>query len=71
MAEKKAKDAGQKEVQSTMDEATERGYLGSVPDPTPNSAYTIQGVTSGAPTPETDRGAKAKADEAAQEGSKA
>lgn len=34
-------------------EATRKGYLGSVPDETPNAAYTVPGVTSGAETPET------------------
>lgn len=47
-------DVGQAEVQANMDEATEKGYIGEVPDKTPNSAYTVQGVTSGAKTPETD-----------------
>lgn len=56
MAEKRKRgDAGQGEVQSNMDQATARGYLGAVPDPTPNSAYTVRGVTGGAKTPETDR----------------
>lgn len=55
MADKKqATDAGQAEVQANFDRANEQGYVGSVPDPTPNEAYTVAGVTSGAPTPETD-----------------
>lgn len=55
MAEKKqAADAGQAEVQANMDEDTEKGYHGEVPDKTPNSAYTVAGVTGGAKTPETD-----------------
>lgn len=36
-----------------LDEANRRGYLGTVPDDTPNEAYSLQGVTSGQPTPET------------------
>lgn len=47
-------DAGQKEVQENMDEINEKGYLGEVPDPTPNENYTVEGVTQGKPTPETD-----------------
>lgn len=59
MAEKKttpaSEDAGQAEVQAKSDEATEKGYFGELPDETPFENYTLQGVTSGAPTPETDR----------------
>jgi hypothetical protein len=50
----KSDDLGADEVQAKVDEAEAKGYLGEVPDPTPNSAYTVGGVTSGAPTPETD-----------------
>jgi hypothetical protein len=32
-----------------------QGYRGVKADPTPNENYTVAGVTSGAPTPETDR----------------
>lgn len=52
-------------VQSTVDEETERGYNGTEVDPTPNENYTLAGVTSGKPTPETDEKAAAKAAEAA------
>ncbi len=48
------KDVGQAEVQHAFDEANAKGYFGSVADPTPNENYTVSGVTSGAPTPETD-----------------
>lgn len=66
MADKKqAADAGQAEVQAKFDEEQERGYRGSVPDPTPNEAYTVAGVTSGAKTPETDAKAKAEVEKAA------
>jgi hypothetical protein len=75
MAGKKDKaqagDQGQAEVQARMDEAHAKGYEGYAPDPTPNSAYTVAGVTAGAPTPETDEKAAAKADEAAKEADQA
>lgn len=65
MAEKQDKaardDLGQAEVQARVDEATERGYVGTVPDPTPNEAYTLAGVVAKRPTPETDAGAAADA----------
>lgn len=48
-------DAGQAEVQARFDEANKKGYFGETPDETPNENYTLQGVTSGKPTPETDR----------------
>lgn len=47
------------------DEAAEKGYIGTVPDPTPNEAYTLHGVAEGQPTPETDRGLRKQAEEAA------
>ena len=47
---------GANEVQARFDEAAEKGYFGSVPDETPNENYTLKGVTSGKPTPETERG---------------
>lgn len=53
---KDADDAGQAEVQAAFDEAEEKGYFGTTPDDTPNENYTLQGVTSGKPTPETERG---------------
>lgn len=51
-------DAGQAEVQAKFDEANEKGYFGETPDETPNENYTLAGVTSGKPTPETERGKK-------------
>ena len=45
---------GNSEVQEKIDDETEKGYRGTVPDPTPNENYTVAGVTSGKPTPETD-----------------
>lgn len=53
---KNADDAGQDEVQRKFDEAAEKGYFGKSPDSTPRENYTLQGVTSGKPTPETERG---------------
>lgn len=47
-------DAGASEVQEKVDAENEQGFRGVKVDPTPNEAYTLQGVTSGAPTPETD-----------------
>jgi hypothetical protein len=41
-------------IQEATDEAEGQGYLGVAVDPTPNENYTLKGVTSGAPTPETD-----------------
>lgn len=52
-AERQA-EAGNERVQAAMDKETERGYRGDSPDPTPNEAYTVEGVTKRAPTPETD-----------------
>jgi hypothetical protein len=65
-ADSASTDAGQDEVQHTFDEANEKGYFGFVPDPTPNENYTVSGVTSGAPTPETDADAREAARKAAR-----
>lgn len=51
-----ADDLGAAEVQAKFDEANEKGYFGYSPDETPRENYTLQGVTSGKPTPETTRG---------------
>lgn len=58
------KDAGKAEVQDNVDEETEHGFRGTKVDPTPDAAYSVAGVTKGAPTPETDDDAAAKADAA-------
>lgn len=58
------KDAGQDEVQKKVDIETEQGFRGEKVDPTPDAAYSVAGVTSGKPTPETDDKAAAKANEA-------
>ena len=44
----KAKDHGQAEIQAAWDEANAQGYWGSVPDETPNEAYTVAGVVKAA-----------------------
>jgi hypothetical protein len=51
-----ADEVGADEVQARFDEANEQGYFGHTPDETPNENYTLKGVTSGAPTPENQRG---------------
>lgn len=58
------KSAGQDQVQAKVDQETEQGFRGEKVDPTPDSHYSVAGVTSGKPTPETDEKAAAKADEA-------
>ena len=47
-------DAGEREVKQRVDAENEQGFVGIEVDPTPNSAYTVAGVTAGEPTPETD-----------------
>lgn len=49
-----AADTSTAEAQQKADEDTARGFRGIEVDSTPNENYTIAGVTSGAPTPETD-----------------
>lgn len=41
-------------AQAIMDKENEQGFRGIEVDSTPNENYTVAGVTSGAPTPETD-----------------
>lgn len=48
-------EAGNAEVQEKIDAESEQGYRGFVADTTPNENYTVAGVTSGKPTPETTR----------------
>lgn len=55
------------QVQAAVDAETERGFRGVEVDQTPNEAYTVAGVTSGQPTPETDP----EAAELAREGQRA
>lgn len=61
MANQKPKDSGEAEVQAKVDEENERGFRGARVDPTPLENYTLEGVTSGKPTPETDEDAAAAA----------
>lgn len=42
MATRKTDDQGQAEVQQAADEATEKGYIGTTPDPFPNEAYSLK-----------------------------
>lgn len=56
-------DTSTAEVQKRVDADEARGFRGIEVDPTPNENYTVAGVTSGKPTPETDDDA---ADEAAK-----
>lgn len=49
----KAGDSGEAEVQAKVDAAEERGFFGEAVDETPRENYTLNGVTSGKPTPET------------------
>lgn len=55
-------DVGEAEVQHNKDVEDEQGFRGVKVDPTPNSHYTVDGVTSGKPTPETDLDHAAKVD---------
>lgn len=59
-------DLGAAQVKAEVTKETEQGYVGIKVDPTDNKAYTVAGVTSGMPTPETD--AKAAAAAAAANG---
>lgn len=54
-------DAGVEQVQKAGAEENERGFRGREVDPTPNENYSVAGVTSGKPTPETDQKAAEKA----------
>lgn len=57
----KATEASAKQVQEAVDKETDQGFSGVEVDPTPNENYTLKGVTSGKPTPETDPKAAEKA----------
>lgn len=47
-------DLGASQVAKTLNEWNDQGFRGVKVDPTPNEAYTVAGVTGGAPTPETN-----------------
>lgn len=53
--------AGEREVQAQLDAEVEQGFRGTRTDPTPLENYTVDGVTSGKPTPETDEKAAQRA----------
>ena len=57
-AQKSAPDTDElaKEVQEKFDRETEAGLRGVEVDQTPNENYTVQGVISDKPTPESERG---------------
>lgn len=63
-AKKDATEKAAEQVQAAVDVETEQGFRGVEVDPTPNENYTVQGVTSGKPTPETDPKAAEKAADA-------
>lgn len=65
MASKKD-DSGAAEVQAKVDAENEQGFRGTRVDPTPLENYTLDGVTSGKPTPETDEKAAQAARDAAR-----
>jgi hypothetical protein len=54
-------DQAVEEVQATVDAENEQGFIGQQVDPTDRANYTVGGVTSEAPTPETDEGAAEEA----------
>ena len=56
MAAAEKKDAGVASVQEKFDKINAQGFVGEEVDKTPNENYTVAGVTSGKPTPETTKG---------------
>jgi hypothetical protein len=62
--EQKAAEASTEQTSELLAAEQEQGYRGVTVDPTPNENYTVAGVTSGKPTPETDDKARTKAREA-------
>jgi len=60
-SKKKVEDSGEAEVQANVDAENEQGFRGVRVDPTPLENYTLEGVTSGKPTPETDADLAAEA----------
>lgn len=54
-------EAANKQVDEAFAPIQEQGFVGVKVDPTPNEHYTVEGVTSGKPTPETDADAYAEA----------
>ena len=62
----KKNDSGEADVQANVDEVNGQGFQGTQVDPTPRENYTLGGVTSGKPTPETDEKAAQAARDAAR-----
>jgi hypothetical protein len=60
------RELGGEQVQAAMDAATDKGYFGESPDPTPRANYSVAGQAAGAPTPETDDALAAEADAKSQ-----
>lgn len=60
-AKKDATEKSAEKVQEAVDVETDQGFRGTKVDPTPNDNYTLAGVNSGKPTPETDDKAAEKA----------
>ena len=56
-AQAEANDSTAQDVAELVADEQAQGFRGLKVDPTPNENYTVAGVTSGAPTPETDEGA--------------
>lgn len=61
-------EATNKLVQDVFDVEQDQGFRGTKVDPTPNEHYTVEGVTGGKPTPETDVEAARAADGAVRVG---
>lgn len=55
------KKSPEEQVQETVDKETDQGFHGVEVDPTPNENYTVSGVTSDKPVPETDEKTRAEA----------
>lgn len=67
-AEAQTDDPVSQQAAKNAEAELEQGFRGAKVDPTPNENYTVDGVTSNAPTPETDPGLAAEADEASRAG---
>ena len=48
------RESGEEQVDEAIQREQGQGFHGTEVDPTPNENYTLQGVTSNAPTPEND-----------------
>jgi hypothetical protein len=61
------KDEASREVQKAFDEAEEKGYFGTVPDPHPNSAYSLESGPAGVPLVEDNQTRVAQATNVSKE----